>query len=87
MNDPCQLRFVRVYFLDLPQRELAVKLGVAQSAISRWENGILEPDRVMLGRYRKLVLKAKKRELPWDDRYFWDVPDEASPKSKPVERQ
>lgn len=57
--------------LRLTQAELAKVADVAQSTVSKWENGQLEPSREELDRIRA---DAFERGLEWDDRWFFETP-------------
>jgi transcriptional regulator with XRE-family HTH domain len=52
------------------QEEFAKIAGTSQGTISRWETGNLDPTREQLARIRS---KARRRKLPWNDTWFFDV--------------
>jgi transcriptional regulator with XRE-family HTH domain len=54
------------------QAAFAGLIGVTQPTVSRWENGV-EPDRAAMARIREA---AVDRGIDWDDRWFFEVPQE-----------
>lgn len=66
---------IRKTVLGLSQAEIAVVACVSQGTVSKWEAGQLEPSRAELARIRDAV---KARDLPWDDRWFFESPAEAA---------
>lgn len=72
---PNPLLYIRKTVLGLTQREMAVLTGTKQATVSRWETGELEPDREQMKAIRD---EAARREVPWDDGWFFSVPEEAA---------
>ena len=52
------------------QDEFGLLLGVTQATISRWEAW----GRIPGHRQALVKAKAKERDLPWDDRWFFEAP-------------
>lgn len=65
------IAYIRTKVFDLRQTPFAEVAGTTQATVSRWENGELEPSRDNLDRIRGAALE---RGLPWDDRWFFEVP-------------
>ncbi len=67
---------IRKQIFGVPQTEMAEIAGVSQGTVSKWETGSLAPDRTELERIRN---EAARRNLDWDDRWFFELPtpDEA----------
>lgn len=66
---------IRTKVFGCPTQEAFAKLiGREQSTVSRWESG-MEPDRASLVRIRQAALD---RGLAWDDRLFFEVPQESA---------
>jgi len=63
---------IRKNVFRVTQIEMASIADVAQSTISRWENGG-EPTQAEMARIR---LEAIRRAIPWDDRWFFEAPVE-----------
>lgn len=57
--------------LGATQSEFAVIAGVTQGTVSRWESGVLEPDRQALARIRA---EALERGIDWQDAIFFVSP-------------
>ncbi len=66
---------IRQEILKVSQAEMAGIAKTTQPTISRWENGELEPDREQMKLIRDEAL-ARGRE--WDDRWFFELPEEAA---------
>lgn len=62
---------LRKNILKLSQAELAEVAKTTQATVSRWENGELSPDLDQLTRLREEV---RKREIDWDDAWFFEAP-------------
>lgn len=69
------IRHIRKSVLDLSQAELAAIAGVSQGTVSKWENGELNPNRDEMARIRD---EAHRRELAWEDSWFFETPSEAA---------
>jgi DNA-binding transcriptional regulator YiaG len=65
---------IRKNVFGVPQTEMAEIAAVSQGTVSKWENGALVPDRDELDRIRS---EAMRRNLEWDDRWFFEVPEAA----------
>lgn len=66
-----RLLYIRRHIFGVTQVEMAAIAGVRQSQVSRWENGHRRPSIVELERIRT---EAVKRQLAWDDRWFFENP-------------
>lgn len=62
---------IRKNVFGLTQAAFAEVAGTTQATVSRWENGEFEPNRDDLERIRSAALD---RDLPWDDRLFFEAP-------------
>lgn len=69
------IEFIRTKVLDVTQAQLAVIAMTTQPTVSRWEKGDSEPDRGELDLIRAEVIS---RGHSWNDRWFFEVPTEAS---------
>lgn len=67
------VRFIRLAIFKVSQEEFAAIAKVAQPSVSRWENGG-SPSLEEMQNIRK---EAVARKLPWDDRWFFEVPETA----------
>lgn len=65
---------IRKNVFGVPQTEMAEIAAVSQGTVSKWENGALVPDHAELDRIRS---EAMRRNLEWDDRWFFEVPEAA----------
>jgi transcriptional regulator with XRE-family HTH domain len=65
------IEFIRKHVFSLHQTAFAQIAGTTQATVSRWENGEFEPSREELEKIRS---EARRRNLPWDDRWFFEVP-------------
>lgn len=61
---------IRREIFQVTQSDMALIAGVAQSTISRWENGSDHPSLLELERIRA---EARRRRLKLDDRAFFEV--------------
>lgn len=66
---------IRKNVLRMKQAEFGALAGVGQGVVSRWERGELEPDRDKLEAIRNEIIR---RELKWDDAWFFDAPAQAA---------
>lgn len=64
------MKIIRKSVLKLTQREMAELAGTAQSIVSRWERGELEPDRQQMSAIREAALA---RGVEWKDEWFFDA--------------
>ena len=64
------LRRIRREVFGLTLVEMAAIAGVAQSTISKWENGIHRPDLQAMARIRSAALA---RKLAWDDAWLFEA--------------
>jgi transcriptional regulator with XRE-family HTH domain len=69
---------IRRNIFRVTQQAFAEIAGTTQPQVSRWEDGRAEPSRDEMAKIR---LGARRRRLPWDDRFFFEVP-----KAAPAER-
>lgn len=75
MSDASPITHIRTKVFDCATQEAFAKLiGRQQSTVSRWENG-MEPDRASLARIREVAIE---RGIHWDDRWFFEVPQESA---------
>jgi len=73
MSEATPITHIRTKVFGCPtQAAFADLIGVTQPTVSRWENGV-EPDRGAMARIRDA---AVARGLEWDDRLFFEVPQE-----------
>lgn len=70
-----RLFYIRRYVFRITQAEMAGIAGVRQNQISRWEHGLRRPSLVELERIRAA---AAARNLPWDDSWFFELPEEVA---------
>lgn len=70
-----QLHRIRCRVFRATQIEMAAIAGVRQSQVSRWENGLRRPS---LREMERIRAEARKRGLPWDDRWFFEAPEKAA---------
>ncbi len=69
------MRFIREHiFLMSTQSEFARLLGYRQATISRFENGMA----ISSGAQGRIRAKAKEMNIPWDNNWFFDIPDMAA---------
>lgn len=63
------LKFIRTKIFNVSsQSDFAIEIEVAQSTISRWENGAAPS----LDEMQKVRSAAQKRGLPWNDSWFFE---------------
>ena len=67
------IEYIRRRIFQTTQAEMADIAGVAQATISRWETHGWPPALNHLTRIRD---EAKRRNLQWEDRLFFDIPTE-----------
>ncbi|OLP44719.1 helix-turn-helix domain-containing protein [Rhizobium oryziradicis] len=68
------MHFIRKTLLNLSQSEFASILEVSQSTVSRWERGVAPS----LDEMTKIRAVAILRGVEWQDRFFFEVPNESS---------
>ncbi|MBQ2973295.1 MAG: helix-turn-helix transcriptional regulator [Clostridia bacterium] len=56
LSFPEQMKFVRM-FLQLSQTELAEKIGISYSTVSRWERENRTPQLAMLGKFYSFCMR------------------------------
>ncbi|MBZ9794329.1 helix-turn-helix domain-containing protein [Mesorhizobium sp. ES1-4] len=66
---------LRLSIFHATQTEMAAIAGVNQSQVSRWERGVRRPS---LREMERIRAEALRRDLPWDDRWFFEVPEQAA---------
>ena len=64
------MKIIRKWVFRITQAEMAAVAGTAQSIVSRWENGELEPDRQQMNAIRE---EALNRGIEWRDEWFFDA--------------
>lgn len=69
------IEHIRIEVFKASQVEFAAIAGTTQASVSRWENGIQEPDLEEMARIRD---EARKRGLAWEDRWFFEIPESAT---------
>lgn len=67
------IRNIRLNVFHATQAEFAQLVGVMQSTVSRWENGV-EPDRADLAAIRAAALE---KGIEWKDEWLFDGPETA----------
>ena len=65
------IEHIRRFVFDVSQSAFAEIAGTTQPSVSRWEQGLQEPDLSEMERIRQAALK---RRLSWDDRLFFEIP-------------
>jgi transcriptional regulator with XRE-family HTH domain len=65
------IEHIRRIVFDVSQAAFAEIAGTTQPSVSRWEQGLQEPDRTEMEKIRQAALK---RGLVWDDRLFFEIP-------------
>jgi DNA-binding transcriptional regulator YiaG len=59
-NEPIDIKAIRLE-LGFTQEDLARKLGLALSTVSKWEQGIFAPSRLAREKIEKLLKKGGKK--------------------------
>jgi transcriptional regulator with XRE-family HTH domain len=67
------LAHIRINVFKVTQAEFAAIVGVRQSSVSRWENGV-SPS---LEDMRAIRRAARRLPVEWDDGLFFDLPETA----------
>lgn len=65
---------IRKNVFRVSQAEFAFLAGVTQPTVSRWENGVAPS----LDEMQSIRRAAADRGIEWDDRLFFDAPEEAA---------
>ena len=60
-EEPIDIKAIRLQ-LGFTQEDLARKLGLALSTVSKWEQGIFSPSRLAREKIEKLVKKGGKKK-------------------------
>jgi transcriptional regulator with XRE-family HTH domain len=68
------LRHIRKSVLGISQADMATIAVVSQGTVSKWENGESDPNLDEMARIRDAAIK---REIPWDDSWFFETPADA----------
>jgi transcriptional regulator with XRE-family HTH domain len=74
------IEHIRRFVFDVSQTAFAEIAGTTQPSVSRWEQGLQEPDLTEMERIRQTALR---RGLPWDDRLFFELPKNSTRRSAP----
>lgn len=82
MHDHQPLRAIRKLRLIMSQAEIAAITATAQSTVSRWERGEIEPNRAQMAAIREYAIK---KGIEWRDEWFFE-PVSAAPAVQPDER-
>ncbi len=61
MKDPIDIKAIRKE-LDYSQEDLARKLGLALSTVSKWEQGVTSPSRLAREKIERLVKRGGKKK-------------------------
>jgi DNA-binding transcriptional regulator YiaG len=64
------MKFIRKEVFGVSQAVMAGIAGVAQTTVSRWESGEMEPNRMEMDRIREA---ARDRSIPWNDKWFFEA--------------
>lgn len=67
------LKHIRKNVFKVTQAEFSSLAGVTQATVSRWENGVAPS----LDEMKAIRIAAERREIHWDDGYFFEVPEAA----------
>lgn len=70
------VEYIRTKVFKMTQAPFAAVAGVSQPTVSRWEQDSMpgsQPTRAEMENIRKA---AMERGLPWDDSWFFQVPDD-----------
>ena len=62
-------------FEGISQTAFGEIAGTTQATVSRWENDELNPNSEQMRRIRSAAVERGK---PWDDRWFFEVPEQAA---------
>ena len=65
------IEHIRRVVFDVSQSAFAEIAGTTQPSVSRWEQGLQEPD---LGEMARIRNAAVERGLSWHDRLFFETP-------------
>ncbi|MCF6200148.1 MAG: helix-turn-helix domain-containing protein [Hyphomicrobiaceae bacterium] len=69
------MKFIREHIFKIStQSEFADLLGYRQATISRFENGMA----ISSGAQGRIREKAKEMNIPWDNNWFFVIPDMAA---------
>lgn len=75
MRDASPIEHIRrKIFGGLTQTAFGEIAGTTQATVSRWENGELNPNSDQM---RRIRTAAADRGKTWDDRWFFEVPEQA----------
>lgn len=69
------MKHIRKNVFGVTQVTFAGIAGTTQPSICRWEQGEQFPDHSEMDRIRQ---EAMNRGLPWDDRWFFELPEVAA---------
>ena len=64
------MKHIRKVVFQMTQKDFADRIGVAQSTVSRWDNGAA-PTLSEMSSVREL---AQEQSIPWDDSWFFEIP-------------
>ena len=64
------MKIIRLAVLDISQGQMAKIANTTQATVSRWEAGVLEPDRLQMEAIRAAALE---RGIDWQDNWFFDA--------------
>lgn len=67
------IEHIRRNVFDVSQAAFGQIAGTTQASVSRWERGEQEPG---ITEMSKIRLEARTRGLPWDDRWFFELPSQ-----------
>jgi len=67
--------YIRKHIFGVTQDAFAEIAGTTQASVSRWESGMLHPDRGEMARIRAA---ARQANIPWSDRWFFELPVEVA---------
>ncbi|WP_409233677.1 helix-turn-helix domain-containing protein [Rhizobium sp. WCS2018Hpa-16] len=65
------MKHIRKNVFKVNQAEFSSLAGVTQATVSRWENG----GAPSLDEMKAIRLAAEKRNIEWDDRFFFEAPE------------
>jgi len=68
------IEHIRKNVFDASQAVFGEIAGTTQASVSRWEKGEQEPSQSEMAKIRQAALD---RGIPWDDRWFFEVPKAA----------